>query len=109
MAKPEWASIRACAEASATNGPLDAISANDRSWFEAHHSREYRVRLMLPGECLGLPVGFPIVLVWRLGPGIHERYGYVALKSPFFFCEYPSGAVWRVPTDATHPAGVAHQ
>jgi hypothetical protein len=111
MAKPEWASIRACAKASAANGQLDAISANDRARFGLHPDREYRERLLLPGECFGTKrlVGFPIVLVRQLAPGIHERYRCVALKSPPFLCEDPSGAVWGVTSDAVHPAGAAHQ
>jgi hypothetical protein len=111
MAKPEWASIRACAEASAANGQLDAISANDRAWVGVHPDREYRERLLLPGECFGTkrPVGFPIVLVRQLAPGIHERYRCVALKSPPFLCEDPRGAVWGLPTDAVRHGRATRQ
>ena len=95
--KPNWASFQASVE--------DAISANDRAWFEANSDREYRVRLLFPGERLGLepPAGFSFVLVCQLGPGVRERRRLASPISPPFLYVDPSGADWEVTARAALP------
>jgi hypothetical protein len=90
-----WANTRALAEETAKDGTLDAISANDREWFEGHPHRQYRVRAPFEREFSDLD-GACFILVIRLGPGVRARSPYkLPLPLP---CSYfdPAGVEWRI-------------
>jgi hypothetical protein len=96
-----WEALEAI-EKTAANGQLDAISENDRAWFAANPGREYRVRLPLAGEYFGPepPVGFSIVLVWRVGRGVRARRRLDCYLNPPFSYVDPSGVEWEITRDA---------
>ena len=80
---------------------LDAVSANDRAWFETNRGRKIRVRPPMAGEeDIITGAKYPLIIVTHLAPGLRSRRPIDLLMPPpeGLKTNYvdPAGFIWSV-------------